>query len=211
VILVASYGQQRAVSTGCLYATSVNNNLVSPCTGSDPKGIARDPDVRRVIHFLGLDSVDIVFEGCAGAPYRTTPASGTATDKFIIRYPSNVRNGHVAPIAHELAHVYQIRQAAGLNGLTARLESRRIELGADFLVGLAFSQALSGVEAAEFQHNMSLLGLFYELDAGAHGTPAQRTAAFRTGVYFKFNEFDSNVRRVSDYFQANLYGPLLFQ
>ncbi|MFO1219648.1 MAG: hypothetical protein U1E89_14875 [Burkholderiaceae bacterium] len=121
-------------------------------------------------------------------------------------YPLEAGGRYLAPIVHELAHVMQMRIAGGLAALRASgLDSRQIELGADFLAGFVFSEALRHVDIDEFQNNLSLIGSYYERTDEAHGTPAQRVSAFRIGAVRAppYHEFD--VQTASRYFGANDY------
>ena len=94
-----------------------------------------------------------------------------------------------------------------LEQLHAKLFSKRIELGADYLAGIASSRVLQHINKTTFQHNLSLNGLYREPDEKAHGTPAQRTAAFRYGV-IDLVKADPDIRKASDNFQARLYAEV---
>jgi hypothetical protein len=127
----------------------------------------------------------------------------------VIPYPSGVKSAFLAPITHELAHVLQIEMVGNLERLKDSMESKRIELEADFLTGIAFSHFLEQARLGEFQHNLSLIGLYRDSSSDAHGSPMERTAAFRRGVFFTFANVSETFRRASQDFQANIYGEII--
>jgi hypothetical protein len=127
----------------------------------------------------------------------------------VITYPSNAKTDFLAPFTHELAHVLQIEMAGGLKPLQDSLESKRIELGADFLTGIVFSYALKEAGLREFQRNLSLIGLYRDSSSNAHGSPGQRTFAFRRGVFFNFANIGMNVPRAIQEFQEIIYGEIV--
>lgn len=100
--------------------------------------------------------------------------------RFLVRYPSTVKSNYLAPIAHELAHVVQMRNAGSLAALEPQKNSRRIELGADFLAGLAFNASLKSLDSGDFETNLQLAGS-YKVETDDHGTPEHRSQAFRRG------------------------------
>lgn len=195
-------------SSGCLYAVYVGADKakVEPCTPGDPMNLANDKKVRAVIRAFGLDAVAIRFNGCKTARYSAAPDEGPR--RYVITYPSVGGESHIAPITHELAHVLQMEIAGSLQALQ-RSPSRKVELGADYLTGIVFIQHLSDIGYNEFQHNLSLIGQYVEMDATAHGTPAQRTAAFRFGANLKFEEVDRNIRRAYEEFLSDSYGHIV--
>lgn len=209
--LETALGQDPPVTSKCLYAVMVGTKAVASCPAADPDGIGRDEHVRRVIAFFGLDPASISFRGCQDSQYSATHESTTSTDNYRISYPTNRKSPYLAPIVHELAHVYQMKMTKGRDYLTSKYPSINIELSADFLAGVAFSQALKNLSLAEFQHSMSLFGKFYEFDTEAHGTPGQRIAAFRFGAYLPFSRYGYSVERASIHFQDDVYGELQFQ
>jgi hypothetical protein len=199
----------------CLYSTKVGGKVIqaAPCRGEDPLRFAKDADLAGVIRAFGIRPESIEFTGCDGGVFSTAVAqfngSSNAANRYLITYPSGAKNGFLAPITHELAHVVQIEIAGGLERLQDSLESKRIELGADFLTGIVFSHALKGAGLGEFQNNLSLMGLYRDSSIEAHGTPNQRTAAFRRGVFFNFADVNENFRRASQEFEENIYGEIV--
>ena len=81
-------------------------------------------------------------------------------------------------------------------------------MGADYLAGFVFSRALNHLSLNEFQHSLNLIGLYVESDQNAHGTPEQRTAAFRFGAHVSPSFTDDQIRILNENFQANIYGQL---
>jgi len=149
-------------------------------------------DVLRVSDFdevvatermFGLPSDQITFIGCAAAPFLTYPASIDPPYRVKIYYPATANadlKKYVAPILHEIGHAYQYRQAGSIQKLLASLNNsnERIELGADFLAGLAAKRLKMG--PAEFETSFYLVGN-YAIDPDSHGNPADRALAFRYG------------------------------
>lgn len=190
----------------CLYAVVVGSSktLVSPCPESDPLGIARDTRVVSVMKALDIEPSTVKFRGCPKAYFSAVEAeAGGQRPHFVVTYPSEIGQRYLAPVVHELAHVMQMTRAAGLERLRATLSSIQIELGADFMVGYIFARNLTGTDREEFQHNLSLVGAYVEKWEDAHGTPEQRTAAFRRGVVNLYPYPELNYARASDYFIRN--------
>jgi hypothetical protein len=199
---------------GCLYVFTVGEEKVEvppECPDGDPLNLSRNADVGRVLQALGVRPHLIRFRGCEGGLFSAedtelNPAADAA------RYAVSYRMGttkYLAPITHELAHVWQMESVGGYRTLRDALPSRRIELAADYLTGIVFSQALRHLDLSEFQQNLSLRGLYYEADLDAHGTPVQRNNAFRLGFRLNFDSMNRDYRKASDDFQANVYGQLV--
>ncbi|MEO5692615.1 MAG: hypothetical protein ABIQ72_05790 [Usitatibacter sp.] len=199
---------QRQISSGCLYAVykGADKEKVEPCAPGDPSNLASDSKVRAAIKALQLDNVPLRFNGCKSARYSAAP--DTTPRHYVITYPTSAGGSHIGPITHELAHVMQMEVAGSLEALRQN-PSRKIELGADYLTGIVFVQALRDIGYNEFQHNLSLIGLYVELDPNAHGTPSQRTAAFRFGANMKFDEVNRSIHRAHEEFMADVYGQVI--
>jgi hypothetical protein len=199
----------------CLHSFAVGGRALQavPCRDADPLGLAKNVDIAKVTRALNIRSELVRFRGCDDGLFSTAEeqvsGSSQATTRYVITYPSGSRTDFLAPITHELAHVLQIEMAGGLKPLQDSLESKRIELGADFLTGIVFSFALKEAGLGEFQHNLSLMGLYRDSSSNAHGSPTERTSAFRRGVFFDFANVGMNFPRASQYFQANIYGELV--
>lgn len=217
VLLVWTYRSPSAdmlqLSHGCLYGVTVGHEEtpVTPCDDADPLNIAKDPYIDKVMKLLSIKPGKVRFKGCKGLRFSATP-DGMAKEgdrRYLITYPIEVAQSYIAPISHELAHVLQMEMAGGLDPLRKTFSSMRVELGADFLAGVIFSSSLQNININQFQHNLELMGLYVELEADAHGTPAQRTSAFRWGVHLNFDTMNQDIRKVSDDFQANIYGKVV--
>ena len=199
----------------CLFSTKVDGRAAHPtfCKGDDPLRLAKDANLAKVIRAFDIRPESIQFTGCEGGVFSTAEdqfsGSSGATNRYVITYPSGVKSDFLAPITHELAHVLQIEMVGNLKRLRDSTESKRIELGADFLTGIAFSHFLEQTSLGDFQHNLSLIGLYLDSSSEAHGSPMERTAAFRRGVFFSFASVSENVRRASQEFQANIYGEII--
>jgi hypothetical protein len=132
---------------------------------------------------FGLPSDQIAFIGCAAAPFMTYPVGMDPPFRVKIYYPVAANSDlkiYVAPILHEIGHAYQYRQSGSTQKLRASLDNsnERIELGADFLAGLA-AQRLK-INPGEFETSFYLVGS-YAFDPDSHGNPADRALAFRYG------------------------------
>lgn len=185
---------------------------VVPCH-DDPLGLATDPTVASIMQLLMIDPSTVEFSGCTGAQFQVTEKLiGSTERRYQIRYPAQAADTFLGALTHELAHVMQM-QAAGGHGAAltdARNEMRRVELGADYLTGLAFfslKNASSRFGSGQFHHSPELMGLYKEISADAHGTPSQRAAAFRYGFVNKDGQND--LRAAHSYFQNNLYADIL--
>ena len=75
------------------------------------------------------------------APFLTVPGSGLTNSQFTIYYPTGdqiTQGSYIAPLLHEMGHVFQLKQAGSYQKLKDPGNSKeRIELGADFIAGLA--------------------------------------------------------------------------
>jgi hypothetical protein len=124
-------------------------------------------------------------------------------DRYLVTYPSNLNRNYLAPITHELAHVLQMKNAGGLAALRDREEPRRIELGADFLAGLAHAKSLKKLSIEDFETNLQLAGT-YKL-AADHGPPEYRGQAFRIGSTAAPPYRDLSILDALKYWNANGY------
>lgn len=183
------------------------------CGDTDPAHLANDSQVQRAMASLGISPSSVTFKGCEGAAFATIPdVLGTRTSAhYTITYPVASGTNYFAPIAHELAHILQIEAAGTLQKLRKAYVSKKIELGADFLAGLVLAEVLTRRGVNQFQANPEIYGLYRELDTNAHGTPAERTAAFRFGVYLDPSKIGSSMRLANEYFYADIYQDVLKQ
>lgn len=185
-----------AENTLCLRADSLQKGVA--CRGPDVAHVGENAEIRRTIEIMGLARATIRFAGCENGLFLTAPATGTASSSYVISYPAPRASGNIspdlmreylAPITHELAHVLQLETRGGMPKLKRNGErkSLSIELGADFISGIAYARMQATTPAAlnSFQQNLKLVGLYKEDIEGAHGTWEQRTTAFRFGVFLK--------------------------
>jgi hypothetical protein len=149
----------------------------------DVLGVSELDEVVAAERMFGLPSDQITFIGCAAAPFLTYPASTDPPFRVKIYYPvapnSDLKK-YVAPILHEIGHAFQYRQAGSTQKLLASLNNsiERIELGADFLAGLAAKRLK--MSPGEFETSFYLVGN-YAYDPESHGNPTDRALAFRYG------------------------------
>ena len=189
----------------CLFGTALGEDEqpVGACPELDPLHLERNLQVRKLIAAINMSPQSISFAGCPGSVYAVQMHSD---GRYVITYPPEIREGFIAPVAHEIAHIVQIQAAGGLDQLQARYRSRRVELGADYLAGILFRRVLPEVSRNEFQNHVHLKGLYREPSlARAHGTPVQRTAAFRFGIVGKTEPVGATLAEASEHFQEDLY------
>ena len=200
----------------CLHSFSVEGSPapVSACGYEDPRRIGEDFRVRETMTALGIRSGVVAFRGCAGQPFSAAPDTRDASPsgQYVVTYPSDLQspmNAMVAPIVHELAHVAQMLNAQGLESLRKNYESRRIELGADFVSGLVFAKALKNQDIKDFLLNLNLIGSYRQREVETHGTPEQRSNAFRLGAFLKYPYNELSIPKSEQYFQENDYARAL--
>lgn len=192
----------------CLYGKFTQGDEttpVEPC-GVDTKGIGADPNVLAVMRTFNIPTSVVVFQACPGGRFSAMP-DGNDARRFLVRYPSNAKANYLAPIVHELAHVVQMRHAGGLAALKPEENSRRIELGADFLAGLAYNISLTHLNSGDFETNLQLAGS-YEVETDDHGTPEHRTQAFRRGSNRKEPYPALTIPEAMTYWNANDYARI---
>ena len=172
-----------------LYSKRPNEALISRCS-DDPLELIRSAFTTTAIKILQL-SDHPQLSGCINGSYQIQPllTSSGSIDGYRIFYPfeDNIENtDYHAPLAHELAHIYQLERAGGWAEFLEEFDSRTRELGADFLTGIVFARSNKVGRLNAFQTNLNLVGAYYEADDLAHGCPEERTMAFRFG-YFAAN------------------------
>jgi hypothetical protein len=96
------------------------------------------------------------------------------------------------------------RDAVSLEALKPERNLRLIELGADFLTGLAFNQVLKRLDTIDFETNLKLIGT-YQVTLDSHGTPEHRTQAFRLGAIRASPLNELTIHQALQYFTANDY------
>jgi len=187
----------------CLFGTFTQGDEktpIEPC-GADAKGIGKDPSVLAVMQTFNIPANVVTFQACPGGRFSAMPA-GSDSQRFLVRYPSTAKANYLAPIVHELAHVVQMRNAGSLAALMPTENSRRIELGADFLAGLAFNISLKHLNNGDFETNLQLAGS-YKVEIDDHGWPEHRTQAFRRGSNRKEPYPELTILEALTYWNAN--------
>lgn len=197
---------------GCFYGVTVGPDgaPVKPCSKDDPDQVAENHWVRDAMAQLSLDPALVAFQGCENGQFRAESRFADGKQVYLIRYSTSA-DAILAPVIHELAHVAQMEATGGFEALRAQAEgdSRRIELGADYIAGVVFAQIIaeSGeIRANDFQNDLNLIGLYYEAAQNAHGTPEERTAAFRYGL--KDGRDGIELSGIHQYFQDEVYGQI---
>jgi hypothetical protein len=207
--LLLTVSLAEAQPMGCLFANADGSAEAVNCS-DDPRKLKSDPTIAKAIRAMGLEGQPIRFEGCDQASFATIPASGARELGFVIRYPvlrEVATSELVAPIVHELSHVVQVRQAGSLAKLREKLvDSKRIELGADFLAGVVFANYINAANL-RYQNSLELVGRYREASFAAHGTTSQRNAAYRLGAYHRVvePEFPLDLPKMHVDFQENGY------
>lgn len=197
----------------CLYANGVSPKKQEGCTGEDTAQLMQLPAIAATIQALSLSNVRIVLSACAVSPFLTQQSGVDArTLWYKISYPllgyARLQD-YIAPITHELAHVFQMKTAGTRAALLAQSSSRKVELGADFLTGVLFKNAQRTEDLAMFQTNLMLVGKYIEKELDAHGWPEQRQAAFRLGYFLPYQAYDRSPDTVYQEFNDNVYGTIL--
>lgn len=197
-----------ASALNCLFGKHTQGDekaAVQPC-GSDTKGIGADPNVLAVMQTFEIPANVVVFQSCPGGRFSAMP-DGADAKRFLIRYPSDAKANYLAPIVHELAHVVQMRAAGGLAALRLKENSHRIELGADFLSGLALGTSRKRAGSEDFETNLQLTGS-YKVEPDDHGLPEHRTQAFRRGFQREAPYPELTIPEALTYWNANDYAQI---
>ncbi|MGH8083503.1 MAG: hypothetical protein ACREP7_23205 [Lysobacter sp.] len=206
---IPSEGLAQSQPRTCFYAVDIDGRPARLCEGDDVYDFANNVNVRRAIETLGLQSKTIRFRGCEGADYSTAKATDEAGHAiYKITYPLDKDGRYFAPIVHELAHVLQMDMAGGPIALDA-YGSKKIELGADYTAGMVSATLLKDVDIRTFQHGLLLMGRYFDRSHDAHGTPEQRTTAFRRGRFFRSNEDVPDIRAAISHFYQETYAELV--
>jgi hypothetical protein len=191
----------------CLFANTPGERIALMCDTEDPLAMARDSDVQRALAAIGLSTDRVALYGCPGADFFTRIATEDEPATYAITYPIDrmaTREKLVAPLLHELAHVYQLSEGnRSVAELRDALGSSRIELGADFLAGWIAKRLDSSISLADFEHNLELVGEYFTKGAD-HNQPEERTFAFRYGYFHE----DVSIRRTNAEFQRDLYAQV---
>lgn len=144
--------------------------------------------ILQVTVSLGISDLSIDFQECGRVVYLATAATGgSRANRYFVEvpptesYPSDVQ---VAAIAHELYHIYQFHaHGSRSNVIDYYGSTQRVELAADFGAGLQLS---SLPEIGHFyEMSVALVGDFLNDPTRSHGSPADRSRAYRSGVFFR--------------------------
>jgi hypothetical protein len=203
--------------TGCLNAVTSGTDRVevSVCNDADTLNLSESELLKQIILSMQLNPSSIRFRGCKQRAFSTTEyRTPSGNLEYLIEYPDEkdaTLDAYLAPIVHELAHVLQMHSYGGYELLRreTNYDSKRVELGADYITGLvyALNKRLSDtLRPGHFQHNFRLMGLYVERSHDAHGTPSQRTAAFRNGWVNSAKQTD--VSSAHRFFQADRYAEI---
>jgi len=207
-------GTQSPVFPDCLNVSASRNQFRptdhSECS-KDVLNLGSDKTIDDGEVLLGITPQEVKFIGCAAAPFVTFPAPGLHS-KFNIYYPTVVRfehDGYIAPLLHEMGHVFQLKQSGSYAKLKASLDDsiERIELGADFIGGFGASRL--GLEPNAFLLNLSLVGSYNHGDFDSHGRPEDRAAAFRSGYFYQ--EKQATIGDAYADFQDNRFAQIKHQ
>lgn len=214
IAVLASVGGAAAkLPDDCLNGGATNGDRRgrTSCT-ADARRYALASEVGAVIRALELEGVPIKFMACRA--YGFSAASSPAGSPFsaIITYPAQggvgIGKSQIAPLAHELGHIVQLRQAGGLAKLRIVLPSIEREVGADFLAGYALRRMLIGQNVSDFASSLDLPGQYAPTDDD-HGEPLLRTNAFRRGFYLIDREHPTSVPELHLRFQTVIINELL--
>lgn len=217
VVLYAVVSNAEGEYSLCLYSEGKGGG--HNCTGiNDPENLGENKEVLRLIEFMGLPKEKIKFVGCEDGRFSTADLSPESSEHdYRISYPvlKNSPDGvganspYIAPITHELSHVLQIELSGSIEEMKSKRENKNIELAADFISGIVYSRTGKKQGINDYQQNLSLVGMYKEEAVSAHGTWAQRTIAFRRGVFLKPDPDPIGIRSADSVFQAEVYGELL--
>lgn len=145
--------------------------------------VSEDDEIQKVEKTLGITPNAITFIGCEAAPFSTKMTRMDSPFHFLILYREGGKKSreYVAPIIHELGHVYQLGKAGSYYKLMQSVDgsNERVELGADFLAGLA-AKSLK-MNPGEFETSLFLMGSYNLQKKDSHGCPEARSSAFLYG------------------------------
>jgi hypothetical protein len=212
-IITGASAEQQYSRSGCLYSTFVGGSTqVGPCSDKDILNVADDLNIKKIMREFSIPNTQVRFVACDNAEFLAQPDLDFegAERKYIVKYHKKASNTYLAPITHELAHIMQMEMNGGIDNLwNVYKESKKIELEADYLAGIAFQNTLVNLDINLFQHSLLLMGKFVENFEHAHGTPSQRMAAFRFGNHMEFNSVGGDFKKASRSFRDKEFGHVL--
>jgi len=163
-------------------------------------------DLQNAENLFGISASEIKFVGCDIAPFYARVDRTEPRLHFEIVYNSTLdRSAATIAILHEIGHVYQLKRAGSQDGLlsSANQDLERVELGADYLSGLAIGRL--HLSEKNFEVGLALVGS-YEVHSGPHGFPHERSASFNYGV--TAGKTVTSVSSLYDNFQDDDYGQI---
>ena len=214
ILCASACAQLEAASSkenDCLYATTSGGRAIpgAGCQDSDPLDLARDPAVLTAMRAYGIPAGLVRFKGCQDLPFSVTPDVPGPRGGYVVNYPANAGGRTLAPVVHELAHVRQMEDFGGLSALLQRFHVKRIELDADHMAGAVFATQFPSLPLREFEQNLLLMGAYREIGEDGHGSPEERIAAFRTGVFLTPAKLAQDLSRISNDFMRDGYGQVV--
>lgn len=201
---------------GCLSsaATSAASLLDRQSCKQDNSGIGSSSEVARLIHALELDGLRISFQSCDAYGFSAEARRNRGEMAIIVTVPAtsdNRNRSRLAPLAHELGHAAQLRQAGSQADLYRLIpNSVDREVGADFLAGYAIRRMLVAQNVTDFASSRDLPGQFVRT-GDDHGEPLLRTNAFRRGFYLVDHEQPRPVPELHLRFQTVILHQLRFE
>ena len=198
----------------CLYSSAGNRQRDVGCD-NDRLHLGEEKSIALLLKNLGLDDSQVQFRSCDQTNFKvqylgSTEASTAGT--FRVYYPvdDNLEfEDYFGPITHELAHAAQISQSGGYAGFVSEFDSRRRELGADYLAGVMFSAFRGEISTGAFQHSLDLVGSYDDRKVQFYGCPEERTIAFRLGLFSGFSNERADIDRAHRYFQSVEFGTIV--
>jgi hypothetical protein len=172
----------------------------------DELNFSNAKNVHDAEELLGISASEIRFVGCDIAPFYARVDRTEPRLHFEIVYNSTVdQSASMVAILHEIGHVYQLKRAGSQADLlsSAKQDLERVELGADYLAGLAIGRMK--VSEKDLEVGLALVGS-YEVHSGPHGLPHERSASFNFGVTSGKTETD--IGSLYDTFQDEDYGNI---
>jgi hypothetical protein len=172
-----------------------------PECAADPLHLSSKPQIQAAEKMVGVDPNEITFIGCKAVRFQTYP---DPLHHFKITYRNLPNVGFaeiIAPLLHEIGHVYQLKKAGSIDKLFQPPFGSlvRVELGADFLAGCEAREL--GIDPDYSQGSLDLVGNYKPNPS--HGLPEDRAEAFE---YCYFGEpRHSSIEMDYKDFQANLF------
>lgn len=200
------------IKKSCLHSSFIigdDKNTYSFCKGEDIKDVSKDRVVQDVMRLLGINSTEVAFNGCKDYIFsaKQFEKKFRRSHNYEITYPDDDLVHYLAPIVHEIAHVFQFQLYKSMLKLMSSLSILRIELAADYIAGVVYYKL--GIKKNGYQHSVQLIGRYYEVSTDHHGTPAQRIAAFRMGYEDARKESMRSIQYFNDKFQRDVYGEVI--